>query len=256
MLSDPVSPQDVVKSDSLMHYISNYLIAQKYCEGADATILFDEIIKDTIITEFAKRSLLKKLTGRIVSGESGWHHYPEAVVKRYVADYYSITGDPSFENTQASRISDLGEALYDALLEDKNGKELTLKEIIDQNKGNWLYIDVWASWCAPCRAQMPKSNELQQKLSNTKIRFLFLSIDKDPRAWQIAVNEESYAMKHTYRFVDPDNNFTKGLQIRSVPRYLIINPKGDIVNPNADRPLSPEIENELKKLLDEKQKAD
>lgn len=256
LLSAPVSPQDVVRSDSLMHYISNHLIAQKYCAGEDATVLFDEITKDTIITEFAKKGLLKKLTRRIVSGESGWHLYPKAVVKRYVAEYYSITGDPSFDNTQVHRISDLGMSLYDALLEDKNGKELTLKKIIDMNKGNWLYVDVWASWCPPCRAQMPKSNELQQKLSNAKIRFLFLSIDKDARAWQVAVNEESYAMKHTYRFVDPDNNFTKGLQIRTVPRYLIINPKGEIVNPDADRPSSPKIENELKRLLDEKQKTD
>lgn len=251
-LSDPFTPQDVIKSDSLMHYVSNYIIAQKYREGEEATTIFDEIAKDTNITVFVKKSLLKKLTSRIVSGESGWHLYPETTVRRYVTDYYSITGDSSFENMQTSSESDASTTLYDALLEDNDGNELTLKEIINNNRGNVIYVDVWASWCAPCRAQIPKSHELQQKLSDAKIVFLFLSVDTDSHAWHLAVNEESYAMKNTYRFVDQDNSFTTGQRIRTIPRYLIINPNGVIINPDADRPSSSKIENELKRLLNEK----
>lgn len=257
LLTDPVTPHDVVKSDSLLHYISNYIIAQKYREGEDATILFDEIAKDTTVTEVARRGLLKRLTNRIISGESGWRPYPDSAVKHYISDYFSITGDSSFEHNQTNRIPDaeIQPKLYDALLEDRNGQIWTLKEIIDNNQGYLIYIDVWASWCAPCRAEMPFSKELQKSVSNDKIVFLFLSTDTDSIAWHEAIVEEP-SMKFTYRFITSDNSFIKGMRINSIPRYIIVDSNGHIINTNADRPSSQKIETDLKRLSNEEQKTD
>lgn len=63
---------------------------------------------------------------------------------------------------------------------DLAGKSYTLADF----RGKYLYIDMWATWCAPCKAELPHFRELVKKFEGRNIAFLGLSVDKDKAAWE------------------------------------------------------------------------
>src|SRR6185503_5263408 len=88
--------------------------------------------------------------------------------------------DPE-ENEIASKQEDLG-------MKDVNGKTFTMSEL----KGKVVYIDFWASWCGPCRRQMPFSKQLHDGLTDKQkkdIVFLYISIDADENNWKKAMTD-------------------------------------------------------------------
>ncbi len=71
---------------------------------------------------------------------------------------------------------------------DINGKEVSLSDL----KGKYVYIDVWATWCGPCRYELPHLKELEKKMHGKKIVFVSISCDKDKAAWEKMVKETRF----------------------------------------------------------------
>lgn len=134
---------------------------------------------------------------------------------------------------------------------DINGKPTKLDTFIKANKGKVIYIDFWASWCAPCRAAMPASKKLSEEFSNKKVVFTYLSIDRNKKQWEKAVNDEN--LKHsTANFLAtnyPKANFYSELKIKTIPRYLLFDKNGKLVHENAPGPDSEEIKELLNQYL-------
>ena len=120
-------------------------------------------------------------------------------------------------------------------LEDLDGNIVSLKNL----KGKLLYIDIWASWCGPCKKQFTYTKELKNKLKNKylkKIKFVYISIDKDYEAWKSAIQQFDIDGEH---FISPSNkldNAGEFFNVRGIPRYVIIDENGNIVDDNAKRP--------------------
>ncbi len=135
-------------------------------------------------------------------------------------------------------------------LKDINGKSFSLSEL----KGKVVYIDFWASWCGPCRQMMPFSKQLHENLSDKQkkqITFLYISIDADENAWKKAITDLGLEGKMV---VSPGNWTSKVcsyFQINSIPRYMIMDKKGNIVDFNAKRPADPAVLDDLLKLVDQ-----
>lgn len=116
-----------------------------------------------------------------------------------------------------------------------NGKEVSLADF----KGKVVYIDFWASWCGPCRQQFPYSKKLHEGLTKKQrknIEFLYISIDATEEAWKKAV--EQYDLQGV-NVISPGNwnsEVCKYFGINSIPRYMIMDKNGNIVDPNAKRP--------------------
>ena len=125
---------------------------------------------------------------------------------------------------------------------DINGKEVSLSDL----KGKYVYIDVWATWCGPCQYELPHLKELEKKMHGKKIVFVSISCDKDKAAWEKMVKEQGLGGVQLHN--GGDREFMTAFAIRGIPRFILLDKEGKIVNPNMTRPSNPETEKTLKAL--------
>lgn len=130
---------------------------------------------------------------------------------------------------------------------DVKGKTVNLADF----KGKYVYIDVWATWCGPCRQEIPHLQKLEEQFKGSKIAFISLSIDeaKDADKWKKMVAEKSLGGVQVMADNAWKSDFVKAYSVESIPRFILIDPKGNIVDPDAKRPSEPELAAQLKKLL-------
>lgn len=136
------------------------------------------------------------------------------------------------------------------ILIDKSKSEFDFKTLINKYKGKVIYVDFWASWCTPCRAEMPASKKLSEKYKN--IKFIYISIDKNFDSWLKAFTKDGIIVQNNYLALNySEATFFNKIQLKTIPRYLIFNKEGQLINSNAPTPNSDEIHKELDKYLAE-----
>lgn len=130
---------------------------------------------------------------------------------------------------------------------DINGKMVSLKDF----RGKYVYIDCWATWCVPCQEEMPALKELEEQYKDKNIVFVSISLDKksDKPNWEKFVKEKQ--LKGVQLMADKafDSEFIQLFSIRSIPRFILIDPKGKIAFADARRPSDQQLKTELEKLL-------
>ncbi|WP_111307633.1 TlpA family protein disulfide reductase [Confluentibacter sediminis] len=119
---------------------------------------------------------------------------------------------------------------------------------LDDLKGKYVYIDMWATWCGPCKQEIPFLKEVERAYHGKNIEFVSISIDsqKDYEAWRTMVKEKELSGIQLY--AKQDQNFAAAYSVNSIPRFILIDPKGMVVDANAPRPSSDELKNLLKTL--------
>ncbi len=138
----------------------------------------------------------------------------------------------------------------DLALVDSTGKPI---DLFKDFKGKVVYIDFWASWCGPCRQQFPFSKALHEKLSDKQkkeIIFLYISIDRTEAIWKQAIKANDLEGVMGLSPGDWNSAVIKYFQINSIPRYMIMDKKGNIVDQNAKRPSDDAVLGDLLKLLE------
>lgn len=128
-----------------------------------------------------------------------------------------------------------------------NGKKVKL----DDFKGKYVYIDVWATWCGPCRAEIPYLKKAEEKYHGKNLAFVSISVDvdKDFEKWQKFVAEKQLGGTQLFADKNWESDFMKHFGVNSIPRFLLIDPQGKVLYADANRPSDPKLSEILDKLL-------
>ncbi|MDP1763277.1 MAG: TlpA disulfide reductase family protein [Sediminibacterium sp.] len=118
----------------------------------------------------------------------------------------------------------IGKEPYSFNAQDINGKNVSLLSF----KGKFLYIDFWASWCAPCRAEIPHIKKLFEQYNSKGLEILTISIDKDSVAWKVAVVKEQISRWHNILVNKEIENNYENVN-NPIPSGMLIAQDGKIV---------------------------
>ena len=110
-------------------------------------------------------------------------------------------------------------------------------------KGKYVYVDVWATWCGPCLAEIPSLKKVEKEYHGKNIQFLSVSIDdiKDHGKWKDMIKEKELGGIQVFADNNWESAFVQGYLIKGIPRFIIIDPQGNIVTANAPRPSDPKL---------------
>lgn len=178
--------------------------------------------------------------------------FPGNDVGRYLNRYLLLTNDTAFCQRMLQRYnlainSDL------LLLQDADGRKMTFEEVMKRNKGKVVYVDIWASWCMPCRAEMPYAVRLREQYKGEDVVFVYLAYNDKWEDWLKACAEEDLSLLANNYFIVNSKNckMLEQIKLKLIPRYLIFDKKGKLTELNAVRPSNELIKEMLDNYLEE-----
>lgn len=135
-----------------------------------------------------------------------------------------------------------GQRMPDFKIYNTKGEEVNFYKL----EAKIIVLDVWASWCGPCRRQAPYFQAIREKLESEDILFISISIDGRMKKWQRFLEKKEWAASHHYWSGDKSRHpiewLTYSLEgpegqeqlVAGVPRFVIIGKDHKIINRNAD----------------------
>lgn len=119
-----------------------------------------------------------------------------------------------------------------------DGSQVQLKDIA---KGKFTYIDVWATWCGPCKKEIPFFAKLvEQFKGNDKVQFISISVDENVKAWKDMIAKEQPQWPQYNINGDTHKKFNADWGITGIPRFIMIDKNGNIFSADATRPSNEE----------------
>lgn len=249
--------------------VADYQASQAYYDAIKAMIKEDESLmqmneyKDAIAT-FVQAYSLRDVTDfdPLVVAKTSVDYVDKNITNPVIASYlidkytteyvgrYGVENLSEFSAVYDAKVTDLEQKAKFAELCDKwskiakgqpspsfkyldiDGKEVSLEDLA----GKYVYIDVWATWCGPCRGEIPALKELEHKLKDKNITFVSISCDQNKSAWETMVKEEKLGGVQLHK--GDDKVFMDTFMIRGIPRFILLDKEGKIVESNMSRPSS------------------
>lgn len=202
-------------------YITQHLAAEacaKYIpnQGVINYLLYDKINRELIINTLNHPKYIDFLFSK---------------VDKSVTDQFAEKVAQLRANSAGKQKTDRP-AAFDFTLHDAEGKAYRLADF----KGKILFIDFWASWCAPCKAQIPHIKELEKTYAGKDIVFASVSLDVSKPAWLKAVNDENLHGTVLYAEGAFKNPFPVHYGIQAIPRFMLIDANGKVISDNMPKP--------------------
>jgi thiol-disulfide isomerase/thioredoxin len=137
-----------------------------------------------------------------------------------------------------------GMEIPDFTFEDISGEMVQLSDL----KGTLVYIDIWATWCKPCIAEHPYWDQLKEEYDSKPVSFLTISIDDSKESWIKMVQDKNMGGLQWLADNAWKSEITQHFMVNSIPRFILLDQKGEIIDPTAERP-SGNIRETLDKFL-------
>jgi thiol-disulfide isomerase/thioredoxin len=127
-----------------------------------------------------------------------------------------------------------GKPAHDFAAKTLDGKTVKLSDL----KGKVVYVDVWATNCAPCVQEVPHSKKLQQKYAGKDVVFLNVSLDNSTKTLESFIRKHELTGLNTIDSKGFASDVAKLYHITGIPRYILVNKDGTVVSSDAPRPSS------------------
>jgi len=140
---------------------------------------------------------------------------------------------------QVKNLPNAGEEAINFTYPDKDSNLISLSDF----KGSYVYVDIWATWCGPCKYEIPFLIQLEKDYHDANIIFMSVSVDveKAKQKWIDMINEKDMGGVQLISTDGWQSQIMKDYAINSIPRFMLFDPDGNIISVNAVRPSSEEI---------------
>lgn len=125
------------------------------------------------------------------------------------------------QNNTDSNTASANMALPSFSIQDVNGKVINLQSL----KGKKLFVNLWASWCPPCKREMPSIEKLSQSLDNNKVQFVMISLDDEFDFAKKFISSKGYKFPVYYPVEAPPALFN----VQGIPATFIFNENGELL---------------------------
>ncbi len=213
-------------------YIIEYL-QQNASEPEDQIRILQE--------QFRTPEIRTKVTRQIIERYLRQHPYSEEHLARLEKlCQEQIDKEQLLQQFRDKRYASPGAPLPEVVFEDKAGNKHRLTEF----SGKYIYIDLWASWCGPCVAEVPYLKKLEKELKRKDFVFVSISLDEKRRNWEKKLEQLEM---HGHQWIVPNADFANMMNIKGIPHFMLYGKDGKLLEYNASRPSSGEV---LKSRLD------
>ncbi|MGY8987155.1 MAG: TlpA family protein disulfide reductase [Flavobacteriales bacterium] len=143
------------------------------------------------------------------------------------------------KHEQVKNLPKVGEAAIDFTYPDMDGNMVSLSDF----KGSYVYVDIWATWCGPCKYEIPFLIQLEKDYHDANIVFMSVSIDveKAKQTWTNMINKENMGGVQLISIDGWKSQICKDYAINGIPRFMLFDLDGNVISVNAVRPSSEEI---------------
>ena len=123
-----------------------------------------------------------------------------------------------------------GNPYIDVVEKDANGKEISLKSVVENKKNKYILLDFWASWCGPCMGEIPHLKEAYNRFHKKGFEIYGASFDRAREPWLKAVEEKEMNWIHVSALKMWDNQARHDYAVNSIPaNFLIDCSTGEII---------------------------
>lgn len=232
---------ELLKSEDYRNFMLNavYFVAWHQSEGHDYLATITSQI-NYIDTCFQNNTLVDFLMGTMLSDYMKWHGAdgitPLMDIFMRRASSSEVRENVKKEYEDWSRILQ-GKSIPEFTFLDTKGNEVPLSRF----KGKYVYIDCWATWCGPCRGQIPHLKKLEEQYAGKGIEFVSISSDSDSKKWKETVKKENLKGVQLIEKCPTNSDFSDYFIITGIPRFILLDKEGRVYNANAPRPSDPAI---------------
>jgi thiol-disulfide isomerase/thioredoxin len=107
---------------------------------------------------------------------------------------------------------------------------------LEDMRGKYVYIDVWATWCGPCKTEIPYLKKLEEEMHDRNIVFVSVSVDDSREDWENMVRDKELGGIQLFGGAGWNSSITEDYNIRGIPRFILIDRDGMIIDATAPRP--------------------
>ncbi len=234
-------PQRILQSQltTNMRDVDQTAYALDYINIVNKNFTNDKV-RHHLLSDLGMHIFNGSFNGQVFEMDKFWEAFKKASPKRTL-DYFQ----PIYDSRKATMA---GAKCPDVSFSDPQGNPHKLSEYF----GKVLYIDIWATWCGPCCAEIPHiEKHVAHYKDNPKIQFISISIDSNKQAWHNKLEKDKpewlqfLCNKEEYELI------SKQWGITGIPRFVIINADGTINNSEAFRPSAPDFRERIDKIIGE-----
>jgi thiol-disulfide isomerase/thioredoxin len=251
--------EDLSKDDFLLGYPGGVeLVVRTYMQL---------VFRDISITEEGRREFMQnpasfiladpRIKNPVIRGELALHlarnNRTSAGFNEYMQKYEQLlVTDSQRERARAIEVSlfenAAGEEAFDFAFPDVKGNMVALSDF----KGKVVYVDVWATWCGPCKREIPYLLALKEEYKeNENIVFMCVSVDsaRDKKKWEDFIVAEGMSGVQLFAGADAQKNLMEPYKIVGIPRFILVGKDGRLILSSAPPPSSTEIRAVLNEAL-------